>query len=90
MVVKPHSRNLEGKDDINSKNFKRAKRTTLKKKKAWCCIFQGFKEGIKKVIAKLFYKKRKNIITTEYVVQLTFLVVLIRPYSRGLVAMFGT
>lgn len=30
-----------------------------KKKKAWCSIFQGFKEGIKMVIAK-FYKKGKN------------------------------
>ena len=60
MVVKPHSRNWEGKDDINWKNFKRTKRATFWNKKAWCCIFQGFEEGIKKVIAK-FYKKRKNL-----------------------------
>ena len=59
MVVKPHSRNWEGKDDINWQIFKRTKRATFWNKKAWCCIFQGFEEGIKKVIAK-FYKKRKN------------------------------
>lgn len=59
MVVKPHSRNWEGKDDINLKKILKELKELLSKKKAWCCIFQGFKEGIKKVIAK-FYKKRKN------------------------------